>query len=589
MDESEKTTALKKAYAEIILNTAKEAAARITISERKAIRYQHDLFCTKEEALHLLVRLKRMIDAKTIEAEITSSTQERKIDELEAQLHEAEDIITDLRSELELVRDKLEKVKKNQVQPLKCQIVKDSVASHRNATSRTIHPSLSNSGFETVTTKEMKITTINQRILDNKCCCGTKQTDQLSAHLDHYYVQNSGLGSKIIRGKEPELYKNGCTQRFRALERNLLNEKLPGDVDDQSSLINSELITETSDKDERKCMPFAKIKILNLVKNFSRKQVKKPVKARPSSRRKTRFGKAKASTHKLHPGQFMKPQRSVLSLCKIYSINRDINSSEVAHICPSVKADIKDTSKNFNDQEEELQHKGCCPTDALMWINKGKRSSVLTYCNTCSYPTCVNNEWVEYLLERAEKEAKMKPLPRLDPGLTLITRNVDLILGSTNVTVSAKVLDQSRVVQSAADEDTELRDESMLVRQEDKAMGNLTVPCSGLIPEMVNVPQVYSDLTVLEAHEETDGSPSKLDGNGILKYTFQRKRKTESLSDPDISTSPEKSTIKRRAGEKQEAAPEPQKSSLVNESSRDSRRLAQVARQLISLSGKRWS
>ncbi|KAF3591039.1 hypothetical protein DY000_02025738 [Brassica cretica] len=111
MEESHKTTALKKAYAEIILNTAKESAARVMLSDRKSARFHHDLSETKEEALRLLVRLKHMIDAKTIEGDVISSNQQRQIDVLEAQLHEAEDIITDLRSEVRWVRDRLEKAK----------------------------------------------------------------------------------------------------------------------------------------------------------------------------------------------------------------------------------------------------------------------------------------------------------------------------------------------------------------------------------------------------------------------------------------------------------------------------------------------
>lgn len=35
--------ALKKAYADIILNTAKEAAARVMASERKALSFENDL------------------------------------------------------------------------------------------------------------------------------------------------------------------------------------------------------------------------------------------------------------------------------------------------------------------------------------------------------------------------------------------------------------------------------------------------------------------------------------------------------------------------------------------------------------------
>lgn len=62
----QKTTALKKAYAEIIINTAKESADRVMVSDRKSAGFHHDLSGTKEEALRLLVRLKQMIDAKVI-------------------------------------------------------------------------------------------------------------------------------------------------------------------------------------------------------------------------------------------------------------------------------------------------------------------------------------------------------------------------------------------------------------------------------------------------------------------------------------------------------------------------------------------
>lgn len=60
----QKLTALKKAYADIILNTAKEAAARIMVSERNAIRCQQELSATKDEAFRILLRLKQMLDSK---------------------------------------------------------------------------------------------------------------------------------------------------------------------------------------------------------------------------------------------------------------------------------------------------------------------------------------------------------------------------------------------------------------------------------------------------------------------------------------------------------------------------------------------
>ncbi|GMP68290.1 hypothetical protein CsSME_00027945 [Camellia sinensis var. sinensis] len=50
----DRLTDLKKAYADIILNTAKESAARIL----------HELNVTKEQALQMLLRLKLIVDSK---------------------------------------------------------------------------------------------------------------------------------------------------------------------------------------------------------------------------------------------------------------------------------------------------------------------------------------------------------------------------------------------------------------------------------------------------------------------------------------------------------------------------------------------
>ncbi|KAL8471485.1 hypothetical protein ACS0TY_028942 [Phlomoides rotata] len=103
--------ALKRAYAEMILNTTKEAAARVLEAELRARRMEQEMNFAKEEAAGLLLRLKQMIDAKTKEAEITSFNQERKCDELESQLNEAEGIIMDLRAELDQAEEQLYEIK----------------------------------------------------------------------------------------------------------------------------------------------------------------------------------------------------------------------------------------------------------------------------------------------------------------------------------------------------------------------------------------------------------------------------------------------------------------------------------------------
>ncbi|XP_057521899.1 uncharacterized protein LOC130801948 isoform X2 [Amaranthus tricolor] len=114
-EESEnKMEALKKAYAEIILNTSKDAAVRVMMADRKARCYEQQLLNLKQDSLSMMLRLKDHFNFLTIETEARSLKQEMKIEELEAQLCEAEGIIVDLRGELNQVREKLEITRRNQ-------------------------------------------------------------------------------------------------------------------------------------------------------------------------------------------------------------------------------------------------------------------------------------------------------------------------------------------------------------------------------------------------------------------------------------------------------------------------------------------
>ncbi|XVF16511.1 hypothetical protein REPUB_Repub10bG0037400 [Reevesia pubescens] len=231
MGDSDKTTALKLAYAEIILNTVKEATAKVILAKKRAASFQHQLNCSKEESLRFLLRFKHMIDAKTIEAETTSFDQKRKIDELEAQLHEAEDIITDLRVELNCLRDKLERAKNTQGYP------------------------------------------------NNRFCNAAKKIDRpYVSRFESYYPHNYDLATVLMASKKSELYRNGCRQRICALERNLLDGKLtPGGLDDHHSLLRNDFSMETSAEDEIQCIRSSpKTKSLKAM-DFSGEETKKSV------------------------------------------------------------------------------------------------------------------------------------------------------------------------------------------------------------------------------------------------------------------------------------------------------------------------
>ncbi|GJQ97375.1 hypothetical protein Tco_0008514 [Tanacetum coccineum] len=202
-NDDERIMALKKAYADIILNTAKEAAARIMVSERKAARFEYELKTAKDDAVKMLLRLKQMMDFKISEAAVTSCTQQKKIEELEAQLQEAEDIVKELREELRAVEAQLSKFTK--IKEVKHPVHVDYASTPEPIT---IPPSV------------VKPVSNNQT---NKSQSLYKSLFPLKKSL----LSNADLPSIISRSKETELYRNGCTQRIRACERIPLDKKLP--------------------------------------------------------------------------------------------------------------------------------------------------------------------------------------------------------------------------------------------------------------------------------------------------------------------------------------------------------------------------
>ncbi|KAL6549361.1 hypothetical protein OROHE_008478 [Orobanche hederae] len=198
MDADEKLTALKKAYADIILSISKEAAARVMSSERKSVRYQHELKVTKDEGLRMLLRLKQMLDSQIRESQATSLNQQKKIDELEAQLQEAEDIVSDLRGELQEVQAELARVKNKNSHHTEGPI--DAYSSEIQLANTNVY---SYQSVDFLPPVEPSVAT------HVSTPCPTRD-----------------LPSIILRGKETGLCRNGCTQRIRACDRNLLDRDL---------------------------------------------------------------------------------------------------------------------------------------------------------------------------------------------------------------------------------------------------------------------------------------------------------------------------------------------------------------------------
>ncbi|PON86103.1 hypothetical protein TorRG33x02_181530 [Trema orientale] len=495
MDDSEKLTALKRAYADIILNTAKEAAARILVSERKALRFQRELFSTKQEAFQMLLRLKHMLDSKIIEADKTSLSQQRKIEELEAQLQEAEDIVRDLRDELSEVQAELEKAKKNQAPALDEQNLEGDVTTHENG-----HCS-PESTFSQPNSQLEPVTNFGMNKTSNGTFEGSRCFSADDSHLDHCFNSNAGFTSLVMRRKEPELYKNGCTQRIRAFERNLLDGDLSiSKLDDNAKIEKfigrddeGKRIHETCTSKAGNDVPLEDPYKPKVTQADYSHVLDIPFKSfRKKRKRATRYKKTEVSSCETLPHNQVKKNFLKVSGLTVDNENQLVNSSE-----RNADEVLKET---ISTSSAKLPHDG---------IEMSTQSG-------CANAT-VSHEFV-----------KPCSLPK--------ETNEDKVTIDTS--------DMSRQESLLADTDFKGHNEKE---------GKLDAKASDLDDALASPPV----------------------SNRFLKYTFRRKRKRDALSSPESNGS-----LKRNTTEKQNGSSEPQDTGLIPESSRDSRRLAQVARQV---------
>ncbi|KAL2459428.1 uncharacterized protein Fot_54677 [Forsythia ovata] len=492
MDADERLTELKKAYADIILNTAKEAAARIISSEKKAVHYQHELLATKEEALRMLLRLKQLMDSKIREAEVTSFNQEKKIEELEAQLQEAEDIVRDLREELREVQAELGRVKNHNMMHMN---EPDNTCPGEALEENSRFYNCQPSSFRTpksqnvsAVVSDVRIPFLHQKSEAKKCC-------NKIVCMCNLNIGNPDLPSIILRSKEPGLYKNGFTQRIRACGRNLIDKELT--VSGNPNKVTDERVHKEYEEGKDICTA-------------------------PAHRAET--------TSNL--------EKELLADTKLRSFKSSLRKKKraIRH-----RKSIKPSCKNHPD---------------LFW----KSDQVPELCVRAAPNS------VKYSARSSENPLKM------DPTLSS-ERKLDL--------------SESDGARNATYEDEGLMENVTPISQEAGTAESSLFPDYKMDSEKVDM-----SLTNLECRssDTVNGVPRQSKAERIIKYTFQRKRKRQPLSVSEFNVSLETDTMERETGNKKNdpLELELQKSSLITESSRDSRRLAQVARQLLSLSEKKW-
>ncbi|CAM0945520.1 unnamed protein product [Alopecurus aequalis] len=201
---------LRKAYAEIMLNMAKESAARVLAAERRAAVLAGGVAAAKEDGVAALVRLKAIMEARIKEVESRSLAHVRKISELQEQLHGSQNTVASLQVELQRANAELEEIRKTLAEERMNALPNcDKINSNKSKISRSkMH--LQN---RTVSSKNKNTTDDSSRVpIDAK-------ENEAVENMENPYRRGSDMPSFIARNKKPELYRNGCTQRIRALKQ----------------------------------------------------------------------------------------------------------------------------------------------------------------------------------------------------------------------------------------------------------------------------------------------------------------------------------------------------------------------------------
>ena len=457
------------------------------------------------------------------EAKMVSLSQQKKIEELEAQLEEAEDIVRELREELREVQDALDKMTKKQLQPLDEKSFRGNAGTevetpqeNKLSTSASLILPHTGSRPEAVMTSDLKNSTFNKRNEGNKCY------GEDDSYMENCFVGNRDFASIVTRSKEPELYRNGCTQRIRAFESSLLEGKLSlsGQVD---GAMNEATIGEEEEGSDG-------IYMTSIPEDDNVYRMER----NPDEAQEIR-----QADGSLYPVQAIKSFRRKRKRAARYS-----------NKAPS--------SMHLLDQVIETH-----------------QAPDLCFYKAYQHAFTNNVQSGETLSNRTSDESQKDPESPAAPKLPLDASETSKLSECTEVAESDAELVKACNAQSTINNDKVLVDKSVLSRQESGSLEISEAQNSTVDLETANVLVGNSDLKI---SDKTD-VPSQ----PVLKYTFHRKRKKEILSHADGNLSLEKNMLKRSTDETQNGPSEPQLASLIPESSRDSRQLAQVARQVSKL------
>ncbi|KAL4184867.1 hypothetical protein AMTRI_Chr10g3240 [Amborella trichopoda] len=516
--EPQMMAALNQASSDIVHGMAKGAAARILVSERKALRFQQDLAATKEEALSMILRFKQAMVSKIAESERVSLGQRKRIQELEAQLKDANDTVSELR--MKISSEGLGKISG----PLDEQTSKGKAAQAK-CNEEMLGTSVS---YSLTLDSNTKVANFDPRITDGTLLCRNSTTETLlqdnSTVADCVHPNGPDFASIIMGNKEPELFKNGCTQRIRAYDQNFIVSKPGGNDNKCSHSLSDEMVL----KEQGQIKPEVSV-------------------TSPSFQNPTPLMDLEKSVQSPEKGKARKFFRRVSSRRRKGRRNY-VKSAHVGALFDQVEA-VDETA---------------CPLP--LKPSSSSQSNLIAFKDNLAQ--VVIKESAEDSASQSEKERDS-----VEEGKA-----------------EAPVMSIDDLVDRAENENCELLDNKILIDGKTNDSGIPTVDKSLMETKDLDVVCPVENQVppkISEYHNEESIKPVEGGNDRVLKYTFRRKRKKKDFAiENEIILHERKSNSKKTRTTEKKCTLQVQPK--ARESSRDNRRLAQVARQLISLSEKKW-
>lgn len=602
-EDAEKMAALKKAYADIIFNTAKESAERILAAERRAVGFQQSLFAAKEEALATMLRLKAIMEDKIRGAEKAARCQEKKIVELELQLGEAEDTIVDLREELKRVREELAMMKDVSDQALSDGNINDSDMVCNKMEREASADNLDESG--NLLTNNDNMITLSQKIADTH-----------PFHHQNAAILNGPKDFSMWKSKVPELYRNGYTQRIHALEQNSASKGPFGGINGLHSYSTCEPHISVGEKIgiafKSDSLKSSKTLEPGQIPCYGGEEHAKFFNKTSPKKQSALYNQSSSLTCGIFSDKYKSwasssmltvldkqnendaPSSSIRASTEIDEIIEEKSTGGEEHANFFIKASPKKQRALYN-QSNSLSG-GIFSDKYKPWAS----SSMLTVHDkqnendapSASVPA--STEIDEILKERStggdassliSSQCKLGTYIKKDMGIKHCTERLtrESVKKQQYPSVCDNELAQNflQISEDVKDPSSRSSQKDFVDRIEVAVASREDVENEAEIPEnFVAVEPGTKDISTSTAQTGTDK---------FLKYTFQRKRKRGcSPIKSDVEFSEKKTTLKPKPVDKQTSLSVPLKSSVVTDLPRNNRRVVQVARQLISLSEKRW-